>query len=114
MKTIKLFIVLLTFAFALNASAQSKETITIKTSAECDMCEKKIEKFVALEKGVKKADMNLATKEITVTYNPKKTNPEAIKKAINSIGYDADDMPANNKAYKKLEKCCQKPETENK
>ncbi len=89
------------------ADAEKKATIKIKTSAECDMCKKRIEKEMAFIKGVKKADLDLATRVLTVTYQTKKTSPEAIKAAISKIGYDADDVKADNKAYKKLPECCQ-------
>ena len=45
---------------------------------------------------------------ITVNYNPKKTDPDKIKKAITQAGYDADDLPADLKAYDKLDACCKK------
>jgi periplasmic mercuric ion binding protein len=84
-----------------------KTTIKIKTSAECDMCKNRIEKEMAFVKGVNKADLDLATRVLTVTYQTRKTSPEAIKTAIAKIGYDADDVKADNKAFKKLPECCQ-------
>ena len=60
------------------------------------------------EKGIKLATVDVAAKTVTVIYNSEKTNPETIRKAISNIGYDADDVPANIKAYQKLEDCCKK------
>ena len=88
-------------------ATEKKATIKIKTSAECDMCKTRIEKEMAFVKGVKKADLDLATRVLTVTYQTKKTSPDAIKAAISKIGYDADDVKADNKAFKKLPECCQ-------
>lgn len=101
---------LLMILFVIPASAQSKskEEIKIKTSAECGMCKTTIEKALAFEKGVKKAELNLETKEITVVYNPKKTTPDQIRKAISNAGYDADDVKANPKVYQQLPECCKK------
>ena len=96
----------LLITFAVSAHAQKKAEIKIKTSAECEMCKATIEKTMAYTKGVKKATLDLKTRELTVVYNPKKISPDEIRKAINEAGYDADNMPANNKAYKKLEACC--------
>lgn len=90
----------------ISAYAQKKAEIKIKTSAECEMCKTTIEKTMAYTKGVKKATLDLKTRELTVVYNPKKVTPEQIRKAISDAGYDADDVPANNKAYQKLEACC--------
>lgn len=112
MKTLKasiLSLMILVF-FSATANSQNKEIIKIKTSAQCDMCKKRIEKELGYVKGVKKADLNLETKEVTVVYNPKKTSPEKIRAAISNSGYDADEVKANNKSYGNLPDCCKKPE----
>jgi len=112
MKIIKYISIIITlFFFTNNVSAQKKkEEIVIKTTAECDMCKRAIEKHLSFEKGVKKAVCDFENKEIKVTYNPEKTTPEKIRQSISNIGYDADDVKANNKAYQKLPDCCKKGE----
>lgn len=87
---------------------KNSETITIKTSAVCDMCKHTLEKTMAYEKGVKKSELNVESKIFTITFNPQKTNIEKIKNAINKAGYDADDSPADPKAYENLHACCKK------
>lgn len=89
------------------APTEKKATIKIKTTAECDMCKNRIEKEMAFVKGVKKAELDLPTRVLTVTYMTKKTSADEIKKAISKIGYDADEVKAENKAFKKLPECCQ-------
>ncbi len=89
-------------------SKASADTIIIKTSAVCDMCKETLEKAMAYEKGVKSSNLNVDTKMFTVIYSPAKTGPEKIKKAISETGYDADDVPANPKAYENLNPCCKK------
>lgn len=84
------------------------KTIEIKTSSQCDMCKETIEKKMAFEKGVKSAVLNVETSILTVVYNPKKTNPDLIKKAVTMSGYDADEMPADPKSYDNLHDCCKK------
>ena len=84
------------------------ETITIKTSTQCGMCKTRIEKAMAYEKGVKSSTLDVEKAEFTVTYKPSKTSPEKIKKAISNVGYDADDVKANEKAYSSLPNCCKK------
>lgn len=85
-----------------------KQTVEIKTSAQCEMCKTRLEKAFAYEKGVKSSELNVETAVFTVTYLPKKTNLEKLKVSITKIGYDADDLKANEKAYKELPGCCQK------
>ncbi|MBK8362965.1 MAG: hypothetical protein IPL24_04585 [Bacteroidetes bacterium] len=45
---------------------------------------------------------------IKVTYNSKKTNPEAIRQLISKYGFDADEVKADPVAYSKLDECCKK------
>lgn len=84
--------------------------IKIQTSAQCEMCKDRIEKAMAYEKGVKKSDLDLKNKVLTVSYNPSKTNPDKIRNAVSMVGYDADNVPADAKAYKALPPCCKKPD----
>ena len=88
--------------------AQDVAELKVKTSAVCDMCKETMEKHMAFEKGVKKSSLDVESKILTVTYNPAKITPEQIRIAVSKSGYDADDVPANPKAYKKLDACCKK------
>ena len=92
------------------ASCQDKKNveIKIKTSAVCGMCKDRIEQGLAYEKGVKDASLDIETKIATVKYNPNKTNPDDIRKAISKLGYDADTISADKTAYEKLPACCKK------
>lgn len=115
LKSISLIAVLMLFfgGITLNAQTATEKTATvkIKTSAECGMCKDRIEKEVSLMKGVKKANLDLDTKILTVEYNPKKTNPDKIRTVISNLGYDADNVKANNRASKNLPHCCTKPDS---
>jgi len=101
--------VVLVTLFSVNSYAIGKmETIKIKTSSQCDMCKETIEKKMAFEKGVKSAVLDVESSVLTVVYNPKKTNPDLIRKAVAAVGYDADDIPAEQEAYDNLHECCKK------
>ena len=88
--------------------AGPKEVLKVKTSAVCEMCKAKIEKNLALTKGVNSANLNLDDKVVTIEYNSDKTDAVAIRKAITAVGYDADDVPAEKAGYDKLSDCCKK------
>src|ERR1044071_9230875 len=90
------------------AMAQRGETVQIKTTGECEMCKKSIEKEMGLTKGVKKANLDVESHILTVTYNPKKVTLDEIRQHIAHLGYDADDVHAENKAFNKLPECCRK------
>lgn len=87
---------------------KKSEEIRIKTSAVCGMCKTRIEHDMSYAKGVKSVSLNLETKDLTVNYNPGKTTPEELRKAVSKIGYDADTVAADPKAYEKLPACCKK------
>lgn len=116
MKSLKYFLLLPVMALSFYSfsqenrpiEAKKKETITIKTSAQCDMCKERIEKALAYTKGVKKSNLEVESKMITVVYNPAKTSPEKLRKAISKAGYDADSIPADTIAYENLPGCCKK------
>lgn len=111
------------FAFALIgfvsvSFAQAKkgvQTVTIKTpSVQCDMCKDRIERVMSREPGVQKTVVDYKKKTTKVTFISERTNIENVKTAIANAGYDADDVTANEEAYKKLPSCCKKPATEEK
>lgn len=95
---------------SLSAFAQKDvETITIHTSAVCDMCKERIEKEMAFTKGVTAASLDVETAVLTVSYRTSKTDPEAIRGVLNALGYDADDSIAPQETYEQLHHCCRKP-----
>ncbi len=102
-------LIFISVTFTAKSQEQKKEeTITIKTSAVCSMCKERIESAMAFEKGVKSVTLDVKTKILTITYKTSKTNPDKLKAAITKIGYDADDLAADPKAYEKLPACCKK------
>lgn len=87
------------------------QTVTIETpSVQCESCKNRIEKYMIREEGVQKVTVDYKKKKTKVTYVAERTNVENIKTAIANLGYDADDVTANEESYKKLPDCCKKPE----
>lgn len=84
------------------------DTVEIKTSAVCNMCKERLEHNMAFEKGVKSVELDNDTKVLAITYKTNKTNEEELKKAVTKIGYDADELMADQKAHDRLPACCQK------
>ena len=113
MKSIRIFSLLFllsAIAFVRPAAAQASktETLVIKTSAVCETCKASIERAVAFEKGVKAVNLNVETRELTVTYRGDKVTPLQLRTAVSKVGYDADEVPADPKAYQKIDECCKK------
>ncbi len=107
MKTIKLIIAII-FAGIFSSAMASTDTLKVKTSSQCEDCKSRIENKLNFTKGVKSSKLDLTTKVVTVVYDSEKIKPEEIRAAIAKAGYDADTVPADAKAYKRLPKCCQK------
>ena len=76
------------------------------------MCKKRIENYFKREPGISSINVDYKKKTATVVFIKDRTNIEQIKTAIANAGYDADDVTADEDAYKKLPKCCKKPAEE--
>lgn len=101
-----LIILLVTLSSTAFGQAKNEAELKIKTSAICGMCKVTIEKEMIFEKGVKESDLDVESKVLYVVYNPKKTDPETIRKRITLIGYDADSLKTTPEAILKLDPCC--------
>ncbi|MEN9570422.1 MAG: hypothetical protein RL172_1653 [Bacteroidota bacterium] len=110
MKFIQLTVLFL-LAFVSIAVAQSKKVVIKTPTVQCEMCKSKIELYLKREPGISAVNVDYKKKITTVTYITDRNNIEQIKTAIANAGYDADDITADEDAYKKLPKCCKKPET---
>ncbi len=113
MKSAKImFSVLLAFVAIATAGAQ-KSTITesFKVLGNCGMCQKTIQ-TAALGAGATSAVWNVETHMLSVTFKKKKTNVEAIQKAVAGKGYDTPLHRASDAVYNNLHGCCKYDRTE--
>lgn len=105
----KNILIILGLFISITTFAQKSEVIKIKTSAQCEMCKKRIENSVKQINGVQRANLNLKDKTITVKFSSPETTIDIIRAAISNAGYDADEVKANTDIYDKLPDCCKKP-----
>ena len=103
----KIFIAVFSI-LTINAWAQ-KETVQIKTSAECvaNCCKDRIEEEMQFTKGVTAVNLDVESQVLTVTFKTKKNSVDNIRKIISNLGYNADDVRANEGAHNDLPNCCQ-------
>ncbi len=101
-------VIVLVFAlFTLTAFGQKKvEEVIIHTTAECGSCKKRIEGKLNYTKGIKFAELDIPSKNVTVKFQTKKISLAEIKNLIAELGYDADDVKANQVSYDALPQCC--------
>ncbi|HNF02605.1 MAG TPA: heavy metal-associated domain-containing protein, partial [Ferruginibacter sp.] len=79
----------------------------IKTpTVQCDVCKDRVEFFISHEPGVTSVKVNIKQKTTTVTWLNDRTTLENIKVAIANLGYEADDIEAEESAVKRLAKDC--------
>ena len=79
----------------------------IKTpTVQCEACKDRIERRLFKEDGIATVKADYRRHTVTVTYYKDRTNIENIKTSLANLGYDADDVTAD-EAYKKLPKTCQ-------
>lgn len=74
------------------AKKQEKQltTTVFSTNLDCPNCAKKVENNVpSLGKGIKDLKIDLPTREVTITYDASKNNPETIIKGFESLKVEA-------------------------
>jgi periplasmic mercuric ion binding protein len=74
-----------------HSNAQQKDDckeVTIWASMHCQSCQKKIEREIAFEKGVKSVTVDLKEKKVTIKYKTDKNTDEKLADAIKKLGYD--------------------------
>ena len=64
------------------------------------VCVRKITENISFEKGVKDLEISLEDKEVTVTYDPAKTDPDRLAEAIRSLGYTVERQKADDTVEK--------------
>lgn len=107
MKRISGIIALLILSFTFSFAQEKKDIVTekIKVSGTCSQCKKRIEDAAYIG-GVKRAEWDKTTKELTVTYKTSKTSLKKIEEHIAKAGHDAGEVKATEGDYNKLPECC--------
>lgn len=88
------------------AAAPAITTSQFKVWGNCEQCKETIEGSLKVE-GVVKADWNVDTKQVHVTYDEHKISLEQLQKKVAAVGYDNAAYKGDDKAYAGLPECCQ-------
>lgn len=109
MKTI-IFILFATFFSLETIQSQEKpnknKKIEFAVGGNCNMCKKRIEKAAYSVNGVKNANWNITSGNISLIVDERKCSAESVQKAIAKVGHDAGKIRADEKAYNNLHHCC--------
>ena len=94
------------FIFSFQKDDPKTVNSTIKVSGVCEMCKSRIEKGTIKLKGVKYANWEIISNNLSLIYNSKKIKLDSIKKKIASLGHDTDKFKAPIDVYERLHECC--------
>jgi periplasmic mercuric ion binding protein len=110
MKKLLITIVAITgFAVASFSQTKALQMARIKTpNVLCEECKKRLTTYLDRYDGIQYLNINFRKGEVQVKYLTDRIDIEQIKTAIANTGYDADDVTANEDAYKRLPKTCKK------
>lgn len=86
------------------SSGIKNETVTV--NGVCGMCKKRIEAACFTVRGVKSAVWSAEKQALIVSFDASKTDLDAVKKKVASVGHDAPPFAAEKKVYDKLPPCC--------
>lgn len=106
------FLAVLFFASNTASAQKSNQKAVIKTTLHCDHCKEcetcglKFKTEMLKIKGIKMYELDDKKMTFTIYYNAKKTDLQKIKEGISKLGYDADEVKADPKAYENLDGCC--------
>ena len=105
----KILIIFLLLPLGMVAQDKQKKTAKAKfvVRGNCELCEKRIEKAALSIKGVKLADWDIPSNQISLIYNPNKVDLETIHTGIADQGHDTSEVKAKQKFYYNLPLCCQ-------
>lgn len=117
MKKIILVLFVALFSVAVADAQQPKKgekktvTTTFVTDIDCEGCAKKVTNTIPYEKGVKDVQVDVPSKTVTVTYDPAKTNDDALVKAFAKIKIKAEagccgDCTAKTEKKECSDDCC--------
>lgn len=101
MKRIVLVTLLAVLAGNLPVLAKEMRKVTFKVQQMvCENCEKKVQKNIAFEKGLKRLETNVKKHTVTIVYDAGKTSVEKLKEGFAKFDYETkviSDVPVEGK-----------------
>ncbi len=108
MKNVFLGMMLLFVTLSTQAQDQKNKNAkyTTEVNGNCEQCQKRIQKAALSVNGVKSANWNIETHQLSLILNEEKTDIMSVKKAVAKVGHDTDLIKASNADYENLHSCC--------
>jgi len=105
MKKIILFVFLTSMVMACTSKPNAHAEFHVR--GNCDMCKERIDKTALSLKGVSKAEWQVKSETIIVSYDSTVISSIDIEKAIAATGHATENVPMDSSAHKSLPECCQ-------
>ena len=85
---------------------EKNKKMNFEVDGRCEMCKMRIEKAALGVTGVKFAEWDVASHELSLIVDQRKTNSMQIKTALVNVGHDTKEIKATQEAYDKIHACC--------
>lgn len=96
--------IIVAIVFASCSSSNKSDAFYVR--GNCEMCKQRIETTALTINGVSKADWNVDTKELAVSFDSTQTNSMQIHEAVANVGHGTKLVPMNQEAHDNLHECC--------
>ena len=103
-----IFLFLLLPGFSIMAQQQTAKAVISTPGVCCEGCKARIENYMRREDGVVSVIVYIKKKTTTVVWIKDRSNIEYVKTAIANVGYDADDVTAEESAQRRFPPACKK------
>jgi len=102
----KVFILATILLTIIACSTKPNAEASFFVRGNCEMCKERIDKTVLGIKGVEKANWDVESKTIKVSYDSTVVSSLDIEKAIAGTGHATKNIPMDSTAHDKLPECC--------
>ena len=92
----------------IKAQQQTAKAVISTPGVCCEICKSRIENYMRREDGVVSVTVDIKKKTTTVVWIKDRSNIEYVKTAIANVGYDADDVTAEESAQRRFPPACKK------
>lgn len=110
LKNILLLAPITVLVFSCNQPKAGREA-SFYVRGNCGMCEERIEQSLASVNGVIKADWDVKTKNMVVSYDSTKIDERTIQQKIANAGHETKSISSPQAVHDALPECCKKSVT---
>jgi cation transport ATPase len=101
------FLAIAMICITLVTYAQDKnKKLTMEVDGKCEMCKTRIEKAALGVPGVKFANWDIPSHQLSLIMDERKTNAMEVKTALVAVGHDTKELKASKEAYEQVHPCC--------